>query len=395
MSGSRLERITKTLRDNLLDEQEGLKWDRDHRPRLRALMNALDEFRHLLAQTAPSPWKERLVPLEEEALDLVTRTLHEYDGGKRGGFFSAHSSKEVNDKVRAVLGSLGMTRGGFLRLAAGTAAAAGLGLGTAHADEYDRWMTDAFYLQFGACRDEESAKYNLRHAWHKLEPFRTTDQEDRFPVKLLSPKAYASQEQAQEALLAMKHAPSSAGIVLMKPGHRTMWVKTVEERILERAKRLVAVPGLPFYELILAAVKRYPLRGNVKWDASLVHGLIEVESRYEPTAGSGAGAKGLMQVMPAMFNHFHHKSLLFHPPRGKGKRHTCSLIKDPEQNIDAGVCHIHYLFRKWDRGGQASVITILRYYNGGETAVRAGRLERDKENREYPEKVLNAQVNYR
>jgi soluble lytic murein transglycosylase-like protein len=87
-------------------------------------------------------------------------------------------------------------------------------------------------------------------------------------------------------------------------------------------------------------------------DPLLLHSVILQESRYRPQAVSRAGARGLMQVMPAT---------------GAGLGVTnAAMLMDPATNIEAGT---RLLRRLWDRmGGRMDL--ALAAYNAGEGNVR-------------------------
>lgn len=96
----------------------------------------------------------------------------------------------------------------------------------------------------------------------------------------------------------------------------------------------------PYAELVRAAAARHRV------DADILHALIEVESRYDASAVSRRGAKGLMQLMPATV-----------------ERYGVQDPFDPAANIDAGARYLRYLFDQFGmRGGLAA-------YNAGEGAV--------------------------
>lgn len=79
-------------------------------------------------------------------------------------------------------------------------------------------------------------------------------------------------------------------------------------------------------------------------DENLIRSIIKVESNFDPNAVSGAGAKGLMQLMP--FNC------------------TDLGVKDPlniEQNIDGGTRHIKEYLDMYN----GDVQMALMAYNGG------------------------------
>ncbi|MFP4070657.1 MAG: transglycosylase SLT domain-containing protein [Desulfovibrionales bacterium] len=83
-------------------------------------------------------------------------------------------------------------------------------------------------------------------------------------------------------------------------------------------------------------------------DPLLVRAVIEVESGFEPEAVSTAGARGLMQIMPAT-----------------GDELGLQSPFDPDDNIQAGV---RYLKRMLD--DFQSVPLALAAYNAGPNAVK-------------------------
>ncbi|WP_379553640.1 lytic transglycosylase domain-containing protein [Qipengyuania sp. DGS5-3] len=87
-------------------------------------------------------------------------------------------------------------------------------------------------------------------------------------------------------------------------------------------------------------------------DPLLLHAVITQESRYRHRAVSHAGARGLMQVMPAT-------------GRQLGVRDSRQLF-DPETNINAGAKLLSQLWRRFD--GDTDL--VLAAYNAGEGAVR-------------------------
>ena len=75
-------------------------------------------------------------------------------------------------------------------------------------------------------------------------------------------------------------------------------------------------------------VKDISLKNN--WDWRLISSIIYHESRFNPNAGSWAGAYGLMQVMPAT-----------------AERLGIENIEDPVQNIKAGILFLNWLERQF------------------------------------------------
>jgi soluble lytic murein transglycosylase-like protein len=83
-------------------------------------------------------------------------------------------------------------------------------------------------------------------------------------------------------------------------------------------------------------------------DPALIHAVISVESGYNPSARSSAGAVGLMQLMP-----------------GTAKRYGVKNRLDPAQNIHGGARYLRDLQVMFDDNLQL----VLAAYNAGEQAV--------------------------
>ena len=100
---------------------------------------------------------------------------------------------------------------------------------------------------------------------------------------------------------------------------------------------------------------------------SLLHAIIAVESNYNASAESKAGALGLMQLMP-----------------GTAKRFGVSDRRDASQNIHGGAAYLKWLLDRY--GGDTT--KALAAYNAGEGAVdKYGGIPPYKETIEYVAKV--------
>jgi hypothetical protein len=103
---------------------------------------------------------------------------------------------------------------------------------------------------------------------------------------------------------------------------------------------------------------------------ALALAVISVESAGRSDAVSHAGARGLMQLIPAT-----------------AQRFGVTDSFDAAQNIAGGVAYLDWLLRRYDR----DVVLALAGYNAGEGAVdRAGGVPNFAETRDYVPKVLAA-----
>lgn len=136
------------------------------------------------------------------------------------------------------------------------------------------------------------------------------------------------------------------------------------------------------FAVIIAVDALFPMRyyGYVKKyckecdiDCATVLAVIWTESKFVPSATSGAGARGLMQLMPSTamwvsneLNEVYDEDRLF----------------EPEYNIRLGVYYLSYLSRKFEGD------YILAAYNAGEGNVKKWKDEIPfPETRDYIKKV--------
>jgi soluble lytic murein transglycosylase-like protein len=110
--------------------------------------------------------------------------------------------------------------------------------------------------------------------------------------------------------------------------------------------------GGKFEDLIARAAERYAI------DPGLIRSVILAESNFNPKAVSSAGAKGLMQLMPAT-------------ARGLG----VSDPFDPQENINGGAKLLRQLLNHYE----GEIEMVLAAYNAGPgqwTAMAESRLTR-------------------
>lgn len=94
-------------------------------------------------------------------------------------------------------------------------------------------------------------------------------------------------------------------------------------------------------------------------EAALVHALVRQESSFDPGARSRAGARGLMQLMPATAKRMA-RSL-------KVRNHsTARLTSDPGHNMKLGSAYLDSMLGRFD----GSMVMALAAYNAGPTSVK-------------------------
>ncbi|HEX8409148.1 MAG TPA: lytic transglycosylase domain-containing protein [Thermoanaerobaculia bacterium] len=131
--------------------------------------------------------------------------------------------------------------------------------------------------------------------------------------------------------------------------------------VTEKVREDFFAKEVPFGSIIYREAKKNNVRPE------LVAAVVQAESRFKPTARSGAGAIGLMQLVPRT-------------GRWMGARD----LTNPAQNVAAGAKYLKYLNERFD-GNETKVIAA---YNAGEGNVkRFGGVPPFKETRKYVTKV--------
>ncbi|HUJ12418.1 MAG TPA: lytic transglycosylase domain-containing protein [Thermoanaerobaculia bacterium] len=135
--------------------------------------------------------------------------------------------------------------------------------------------------------------------------------------------------------------------------------------IAEQAKANFFKTQVPFGSIIYSAALKNDL------PPELVAAVAHTESKFQPTARSGAGAVGLMQLVPRT-----------------GRWLGVQNLTDPAQNIMAGAKYLKYLTDRFD-GDQTRAIAA---YNAGEGAVRRfGGIPPYRETQSYVQRVRDFQ----
>jgi membrane-bound lytic murein transglycosylase F len=123
-----------------------------------------------------------------------------------------------------------------------------------------------------------------------------------------------------------------------------------------RNSRSYTIYNSKYYALNTGKVSRYDdlirkFSETIKWDWRLLASLIYQESRFEPKVRSGAGAFGLMQIMPVTGRYF-----------------GIDVTASPENNLKAGIKYINWLnsiFNPLISDESERINFILASYNAG------------------------------
>ncbi len=161
-------------------------------------------------------------------------------------------------------------------------------------------------------------------------------------------------------------AAAAAGVVA--------WTVTAEPEWYQRAR----------YPLRYEAIVRSHAR-NYELPPTLLAAVIYTESKFDADARSGAGAVGLMQLLPETA-----KGIAV---RTGGDRFVVSDLVDPEINVRYGAWYLRNLLNRYD-----DVSTALAAYHAGQGNVDEWRSKgvgiQFPETRSYVDKVLDVQRVY-
>lgn len=140
------------------------------------------------------------------------------------------------------------------------------------------------------------------------------------------------------------------------------------ELVTEQAREDFFKSEVPFGSIIYKEARKNNLAPE------LVAAVVQTESNFRPTARSGAGAQGLMQLMPRT-----------------GRWMGGKNLNNPADNVRAGTKYLKYLNERFE----GDPTKVLAAYNAGEGTVRRyGGVPPFKETRNYVKKVASAQKDF-
>jgi hypothetical protein len=133
---------------------------------------------------------------------------------------------------------------------------------------------------------------------------------------------------------------------------------------------------------IISLINKNALENNI--DPNLVFAVIKSESNFSATAVSAKGARGLMQIMPEVWQEYNGSSICSGRHSNKIICRSGECIYSPEANIRVGVKYLKDLLNHY----QGRIDLALEAYNAGISNVRPGSEPKYKETKGYVKKTL-------
>lgn len=151
--------------------------------------------------------------------------------------------------------------------------------------------------------------------------------------------------------------------------------------------------GAPTETKINLATTIYNLSAVKKIPASLICGLIEIESGWNPKICSNANAKGLMQVLPSSARPYLRAERIEYKP---------VTLEDPVVNVIVGISlladlHAGHLESGYAKENDYTMALHSYFWGPSNTSVLYGKKDSrvNVPNMSYPQRVLKAASSYR
>jgi hypothetical protein len=135
---------------------------------------------------------------------------------------------------------------------------------------------------------------------------------------------------------------------------------------------------------IIRLINKSALENNV--DPNLVFAIIKSESNFNVMAKSTKGARGLMQLMPEVWQDYRRKTICSGRHNNNFVCRPGECIYSPEVNIEVGVKYLKDLLKHYN----GRVDLALEAYNAGISNVRPGNEPKFKETRGYVKKTISS-----
>jgi soluble lytic murein transglycosylase-like protein len=150
------------------------------------------------------------------------------------------------------------------------------------------------------------------------------------------------------------------GILTVRGGDPRKGVQTLKAAFPALGGPFQASVPLPVLEAYYPLEYQQAIERNARergLPPALVAGIIRQESAFDRRAQSWAGARGLMQIMPATAKEWAGKL---------GEQHTPERLFDPEYSIRMGSAYFDYVLDRFD----GNVELALAGYNGGPNRIK-------------------------
>ncbi len=145
----------------------------------------------------------------------------------------------------------------------------------------------------------------------------------------------------------------------------------LSHQLLKAQNKMIESSEEPLDAIVMEAIEKSIDKAALKYNLSpdLIRAVIKAESDFQVKAESSAGARGLMQLMPATAKELGVKDLF-----------------DIDQNIDGGTRYLRSMLDRFEN----DIRKALAAYNAGPGTVErfGGRVPPYRETRDYVERVL-------
>ncbi len=213
---------------------------------------------------------------------------------------------------------------------------------------------------------DKAAAYPMTYYGQLATAKNSTDEQIQFPPSPVNGKQESQEFEADELVGVVRVLAKAELFDLLRPFIRTLNKADASPARRANVAKLARQSGRPdlaiytakqaYRDGITLAEEGYPILPISKKsdiDAALLHALIRQESAFNIKAISHAGARGLMQIMPATAKRVAKKHKL--PYRRK------NLTTDTEYNLQLGQAYLSSLMEQY----KGSYVLSLAAYNAG------------------------------